>query len=141
MKTAARVMLIIGMVLGCWLIFPIVIGVLALVKLEEIKKKDDLLLWALLSLFLVNLVAGIIMLCMSDEDLLEDNKNESLNQNDPVETEVHVVNENTSIKKEDNNTEFQTIVDKLEKLHDLKEKNIISEEEFNKFKKDLLEKL
>lgn len=141
MKTAARVMLIIGMVLGCWLIFPIVIGVLALVKLEEIKKKDDLLLWALLSLFLVNLVAGIIMLCMSDEDLLEDNKNESLNQNDPVEAEVHVVNENTSIKKEDNNTEFQTIVDKLEKLHDLKEKNIISEEEFNKFKKDLLEKL
>lgn len=141
MKTAARVMLIIGMVLGCWLIFPIVIGVLALVKLEEIKKKDDLLLWALLSLFLVNLVAGIIMLCMSDEDLLEDNKNESLNQNDPVEAEVHVVNENTSIKEEDNNTEFQTIVDKLEKLHELKEKNIISEEEFNKFKKDLLEKL
>lgn len=143
MKTAAKVMIIISMVFGCWLVFPIVFGILALIKLDEVKKKDDLLVWAILSLFLVNIVAGIIMLCMSDEDLKENNKEkkeEQVSPNNVVEAEVYVVNDDINTKKE-NYKEFQTSIDKLEKLYELKEKKIISEEEYENLKKDLLKKL
>lgn len=143
MKTAAKVMIIISMVFGCWLVFPIVFGILALIKLDEVKKKDDLLVWAILSLFLVNIVAGIIMLCMSDEDLKENNKEkkeEQVSPNNVVEAEAYVVNDDINTKKE-NYKEFQTSIDKLEKLYELKEKKIISEEEYENLKKDLLKKL
>lgn len=131
------------MVFGCWLVFPIVFGILALIKLDEVKKKDDLLVWAILSLFLVNIVAGIIMLCMSDEDLKENNKEkkeEQVSPNNVVEAEAYVVNDDINTKKE-NYKEFQTSIDKLEKLYELKEKKIISEEEYENLKKDLLKKL
>lgn len=143
MKTAAKVMIIISMVFGCWLVFPIVFGILALIKLDEVKKKDDLLVWAILSLFLVNIVAGIIMLCMSDEDLKENNKEkkeEQVSPNNVVEAEAYVINDDINTKKE-NYKEFQTSIDKLEKLYELKEKKIISEEEYENLKKDLLKKL
>ena len=143
MKTAAKVMIIISMVFGCWLVFPIVFGILALIKLDEVKNKDDLLVWAILSLFLVNIVAGIIMLCMSDEDLKENNKEkkeEQVSPNNVVEAEAYVVNDDINTKKE-NYKEFQTSIDKLEKLYELKEKKIISEEEYENLKKDLLKKL
>lgn len=143
MKTAAKVMIIISMVFGCWLVFPIVFGILALIKLDEVKKKDDLLVWAILSLFLVNIVAGIIMLCMSDEDLKENNKEKKEEQGSPnnvVEAEAYVVNDDINTNKE-NYKEFQTSIDKLEKLYELKEKKIISEEEYENLKKDLLKKL
>ena len=136
-------MIIISMVFGCWLVFPIVFGILALIKLDEVKKKDDLLVWAILSLFLVNIVAGIIMLCMSDEDLKENNKEkkeEQVSPNNVVEAEAYVVNDDINTKKE-NYKEFQTSIDKLEKLYELKEKKIISEEEYENLKKDLLKKL
>ncbi len=69
MKTAAKVLTIIGMVAGFWMIVPIVIGIFSLKKLEEAKSKDELMVWGILNLLFCSLLGGIFMLCLKDSDL------------------------------------------------------------------------
>ena len=72
MKTVAKVFIIIGMVVGFYMIFPIVLGALALKKLKAAQTKADFPTgWAVVVLLLVNLIAGIILLCMKDKDFAE----------------------------------------------------------------------
>lgn len=69
MKKAAKVFLIIGMCLTFYLVYPIVLGIKALKKLEEAKTTDDLRLWAILSIFFVSSIGGLLMLLLKQEDL------------------------------------------------------------------------
>ena len=69
MKTAIKVLTIIGMVVGCWWIVPIIVGIFVLKKLEEAKTKSELTTMAILNLLFCNTIAGILMLCIKDEDL------------------------------------------------------------------------
>lgn len=74
MKTVAKIFIIIGMVCQCFLIYPIVLGVIALKKLKTAQKKADFsTAWSVVVLLLVNLIAGIILLCMKDKDFAEGN--------------------------------------------------------------------
>ena len=69
MKTLAKVFIIIGMIFQCFLIFPLVLGIIALKKLNAAKCKADFSTgWAIVVLLLVNLIAGILLLVMKDED-------------------------------------------------------------------------
>ena len=70
----------------------------------------------------------------------KEKKEEQVSPNNVVEAEAYVVKDDINTKKE-NYKEFQTSIDKLEKLYELKEKKIISEEEYENLKKDLLKKL
>ena len=72
--------------------------------------------------------------------IIKKKKEEQVSPNNVVEAEAYVVNDDINTKKE-NYKEFQTSIDKLEKLYELKEKKIISEEEYENLKKDLLKKL
>jgi hypothetical protein len=69
MKTTIKVFIWIGMIVQFFLIFPIIIGAFALKKIETAKTKDELTGIAIAVLLLVNLVAGILMLTISDQDL------------------------------------------------------------------------
>ncbi len=69
MKTAAKVFIILGMVVQCILIYPIIVGVLALKKLKTATTVDELKTMSILTLLFVNTIAGILMLCMKDGDL------------------------------------------------------------------------
>lgn len=70
MKTAAKIFLILGMVLYFYLIFPIVLGVIAIKKLEDEKSTyEDIRLWGILSLFLVSPLGGVFMLLIKPEEL------------------------------------------------------------------------
>jgi len=71
MKKAAKVFLIIGMVLSFYLIFPIVLGVIAIKKLDEGATKEDIQLWGILSMFFVSPIGGLFMLLLKPEDLIE----------------------------------------------------------------------
>lgn len=74
MKTAAKVFIILGMIVQCFLIYPIVLGVIALKKLKNAQVKADFSTgWSVVVLLLVNLIAGIILLCMKDKDFAEGN--------------------------------------------------------------------
>lgn len=68
MKTAAKVFIILGMIFGFYLIFPIVIGAITLKKLKTATKKDDVKTWGIVSLIFCNIIGGILILCLQDSD-------------------------------------------------------------------------
>lgn len=74
MKKTAKVFVWIGMIIQFFLVYPIVVGVLALKKIEEAKSKDDLQTLGILTLLFCSLLGGIFMLSISDEELSEEKK-------------------------------------------------------------------
>ena len=70
MKTAAKVFIIISMVCTFFTIVSIVFGVIALKKLKEAKKKEDIPMWvSICTLLFCSPIGGILMLCLKDTDL------------------------------------------------------------------------
>ncbi len=124
MKTAAKVFIILGMIFGFFMIFPIVIGIFALKKLEE-GKKEELLLWSILTLFLCSFLGGIFMLIYYFQQNPETINNITNNQN----------NEN-----QQNNNSADSLEKDLDKLNDLKNKGLITEEEYESARKATFEK-
>ncbi len=71
MKTAAKVFIIIGMIVGCWTILPLIFGGITLSKLKKAQSKSELVAWGVLDLFFCSLIGGILVLCLKDEDLVQ----------------------------------------------------------------------
>ena len=72
MKLAAKILIIIGMIAGCFAIYPLIIGIIALNKLNKATKKADFSTgWSVGVLLFVNVIAGILLLIMKDEDFAE----------------------------------------------------------------------
>lgn len=69
MKTASKVFIWIGMIVGSLLIFPIIVGVLALKKINESESSQDLQTMGILTLFFCNMLGGIFMLCIKENEL------------------------------------------------------------------------
>ena len=65
MRTAAKVFVIISMVVKCFLILPIIIGIMALSRLNDIDKPSVGI--SIATLFLCSPMAGILMLCIQEE--------------------------------------------------------------------------
>ncbi len=66
MKTAAKVFIILSMVVGFWTILPLIFGGIALSKM----KKNELTTgWKVCVLLFVNIIAGILLLCMPEEEV------------------------------------------------------------------------
>ena len=61
MELAAKIFTIIGMVFGAVTILPLVFGIITLIKM-----KDNTLTtgWKICNLLFVNLISGILLLCM-----------------------------------------------------------------------------
>lgn len=64
MKVAAKVFTIIGMIVGFWYILPIIFGAITLKKLNTGEMSTG---WKVCVLLFVNIVAGILLLCMPKE--------------------------------------------------------------------------
>ena len=69
MKTAAKVFIILGMICGFYTILPLIFGFIALKKLKNATKKDELTVTAILTLIFCSLIGGVLMLCLKDQDL------------------------------------------------------------------------
>lgn len=69
MKTAAKVFIWIGMVIQFFLIYPIVIGVLALQKINNAKSTNELYGWGIATAFLCSPLGGIFMLNIKENEL------------------------------------------------------------------------
>ncbi|MBQ9080352.1 MAG: hypothetical protein IJY27_04685 [Clostridia bacterium] len=61
METAAKVFIIIGMIAGFWYVLPLVFGIIALSKMKKGQMTTG---WKVCTLLFVNLIAGILLLCM-----------------------------------------------------------------------------
>ena len=68
MKTAAKVFIIIGMVLQFYLIFPLIIGILALKKINNATSKSELTGWAIATILLNSPLGGIFMLLIPESE-------------------------------------------------------------------------
>ena len=68
MKTVAKVFIIIGMVLEFWLILPLIFGIVTINKMKTTTCKADMTTWGILSLLFVNLICGILILLVSDDE-------------------------------------------------------------------------
>ena len=72
MKTAAKVFIIIGMISGFAAISPLIVGSIALTKLDEAEDSADIIGIAILTILFCSPIAGILMLCLSDDDFCDD---------------------------------------------------------------------
>jgi len=70
MKTASKVFIWIGMIIQFFLIYPIVIGIFALKKINSATSRDELQTWGIITTLFCSLLGGIFMLCLKDTDLL-----------------------------------------------------------------------
>jgi len=120
MKIAAKVFLILGMVAFCYLIFPIPIGIIAYTKIDEAKDKEDYMLWGILATFLCSLLGGIFMLLAP---AIEE-KNSTVDVKDAKEKSF-----------EDDKTK------QLRTLKKLYEDSLITEEDYNNKKKQIIDSL
>lgn len=78
MKNVAQVFIILGMVSGFAAIIPLIIGGIALTKLDEAEESADIIGIAILTLIFCSPIAGILMLCLSDDDFCyEDEEREA----------------------------------------------------------------
>lgn len=68
MKTASKVFIIIGCVLGSFMIYPLIIGIFAYDRIDRATKKSELTGWAIAVLILVSRIGGICMLLLTDND-------------------------------------------------------------------------
>ncbi|TPD99566.1 hypothetical protein R9B83_02765 [Metamycoplasma equirhinis] len=73
LKELTKAFIIVGIVLGFPLILPIIFGILALKKIDDLNtNKNDLLVWGILTLIFVNLVSGIVMIIESTQNSKND---------------------------------------------------------------------
>lgn len=122
MKTAAKVFLILGMILTFYLIFPVIIGVITIRKLDNAKSKDELILWGILSMFFVSRLGGLFTLLVPEDEL-------------QPEYGGRVNNANYSSGKSDDPVRW------LEELKKLKDEGIIDESTYEEKRKKYLEEL
>ena len=87
MKTLAKVLIILGMVIGGIAVIPLVVGILALVKLNKAQSKKEIIIPAILVLVFGNILAGIVMLLISEKSF-ENGKKEVTSDNSSVQTTV-----------------------------------------------------
>ena len=126
MKKVTKVFLVLGCVYGSLLVFPLIIGINAYKKIDSVTKRDELTGWAIAVLLLVNLIAGICMLCLSDADLADGTNQETTKALSP-----------TSPTKD----RLDEAYDGLIRLKKLLDDGLISEEEYRQKSAQYLAKL
>jgi hypothetical protein len=120
MKKAAKIFLVIGMLLTFFLIYPPFIGITAYRKLDdENTTQEDLTLWGILSLFFVSPIAGLLILLLKPEDL---DQSQSMNGDKKPATQNYAA-------------------DRLIELKKLFDEGVISEDAYYKKKEEIVKEL
>ena len=76
MKTAAEVFIILGMISGFAAIIPLVVGIIALTRLDEAEDSADIIGIGILTFFVCSPIGGVLMLCLSDDDFYDEEDEE-----------------------------------------------------------------
>ena len=133
MKTAAKVFIIIGMIIGFWMILPIIFGALSLGKINTATQKSELVGLGICTLIFCSVLGGIFMLCIPEEQL-----NQGAAALAP--TQATAAGSSTNAKPEAKKSTGE-VADSLKNLKELKDAGTITDEEYDKMKKDLLSKM
>ena len=125
MKKAAKVFLILGMVLQAILIYPIILGIFAIKKIDNAQSKNDLTTWGIISIFFVSTVGGILMLLIPEEEYSA-----------YAYYRAHHPGETYDTPKSNGDNYIQRIKD----LKELLDSGAITQEEYDKLKAEELER-
>ena len=98
MKQSAKVFIWIGMIIQFFLIYPIIIGIFALKKIDEASTKNDLQTFGILTTFFCSLLGGIFMLNIKDEELTSGCENTIISKTEKTSTPDNF-NENKNVKR------------------------------------------
>lgn len=132
MRTAAKVFIIIGMIFLFWLIFPIVLGVICLQKLNDPNTpQDEINTWGIVAIFTVSTLGGIFMLLIPIEE-----KNGGFVDVQSTPKPDSPLNNGTNTA----NTNSYEYIEKIKELKDLYDSGAITEREFIELKAKLLNK-
>lgn len=124
MLKVARILIIISMIFGFILIFPIFVGKYALDKLDNARSHDDLKKPAIIVLLFSNFLAGLLLLLSNQQDLNEYQKYRSngnvsiiINGNESGNTDINVITYLLKLKELYDNQiiDEQTYLDKRNK--------------------------
>ena len=110
----------------------IIVGSIALYKLSKAKTKQELTAIAILTLIFCNLISGILMLCMKDEDLNPSLKTKPITPAPVVEPAPSLNNEILKIKQEMNEFGFTSLEEYKEYLALAKENKAVADEKLKK---------
>ncbi len=136
MKTAAKVFIIIGMVIGFWMILPLIFGGLAISKINSATQKEELVGFGVCALLFCSMIGGILMLCIPESELNPATANSAPTNSAPIQNN-YIANTKDKTSKSD----VENVADSLTKLKNLRDAGTISDEEFERTKKDLLNKI
>ena len=147
MRKAAKVFLIIGMIYEFALIFPIIIGSIAINRLNTAKKREELTGIGVAALLLVSTLGGIFMLCVSQEELdrannvvtteskpLEETPVKKIDQK-PAEPVIEEVESESNYLEEEHNVDY---IDNIKELKSLLDAGALTQEEYDILKKEQL---
>ncbi len=151
MKSAAKVFIIIGMILMFFLVFPVVVGFIALKRIDEATSVSELKTISILTLIFCSTIGGILMLSMKDEDLNNKKKKHGFNDLDfrnlkrYEQVRAHgEMNMFDQVNASNNKVNYKSDVDnlkvELDKLKRLKETDVISDEEYQSLRKGIIQK-
>ena len=136
MKTAAKVFIVLGMIFGFILILPIIFGALSISKINSATQKSELVGLGVCTLLFCSLLGGIFMLCIPESELQPATANSAPTNSAPIQNN-YIANTKDNTSKSD----VENVADSLTKLKNLRDAGTISEEEFERMKKDLLNKI
>lgn len=140
-----------GLIFLLYSITSFVVGGFSLYRLSYANSRKELIGCGVCCIIFWNTIAGILMLCMKDSDLEPTTTSGQFEQgeNRPVEPN-YLFKNNTTIQPNNSYTPYpnvnsqdtpkDAIIERLKQLKELKDNEVITEEEFTKIKADLLNK-
>lgn len=140
MKTLAKVFIIIGMICKFYLIFPVVIGIIALNKINNSRSTAELQVIGVLSIIFVSVLGGVFMLLISDGELdseYQPNVNSGRGNNTPNYND----NQNYNSSQNNSSRRHDNIEGQLEMLEKLYNEGFMTKAEYDERRKKVLDKI
>ena len=129
------------MIVGCILILPIIFGALSISKINSATEKSELVGLGICTLLFCSLLGGIFMLCIPDSELKPKAEYQTNVQNNTyIQNSTSEQNSTSAQNSKQEKSEVETVAERLTKLKNLKDTGTISDEEYERMRKDILNK-
>ena len=132
---AIKFFIILGMILGAIFIIPIIVGAISLNRLNKATNREEIKGVAICTLLFCSLIAGILMLCLTENDF-EQKNGLSIEEQRMVDSFKEAMDE---IYEEDSPVE--NIPLKIREIKKLYDDGLITDKEYNQKRKKYIDLL
>lgn len=129
MRSLAKFFTIMGIICECWLVLPLIVGILSIKSIDNAKTKDDLVALAICNMLFCSFLGGLFMLLIPESDFKQNKTH--------VSTSPKML-EQYFDKKQENSSQDPDSIDLLERYKSLLDKGIITQEEYEQKKSEIM---